>query len=219
VVDKLLLTTNASYIPSGTGVTESPTDAPGSVSDNQAPGMPAGLSGNAVNSSRIDLSWSASTDTGGSGLAGYRIYRDDVEIGTTTVPSYSDTALAPATPYSYSIEAYDNAGNVSVRSNTVTVFTDASGTSGTAVGSATISWNPPTSRIDGTALTDLAGYTIHYGNSSGNYTTAIDVNDPLVSSYVVENLPSGTFYFAMTASDTYGNSSAFSNEAIMVINN
>jgi len=142
-----------------------------------------------------------------------------VEIGTTTVPSYSDTALAPATPYSYSIEAYDNAGNVSVRSNTVTVFTDASGTSGTAVGSATISWNPPTSRIDGTALTDLAGYAIHYGNSSGNYTTAIDVNDPLVSSYVVENLPSGTFYFAMTASDTYGNSSAFSNEAIMVINN
>jgi hypothetical protein len=94
---------------------------------------------------------------------------------------------------------------------------EASGTSGATVGSATLSWIPPTTKADGSALTDLAGYTIHYGNSSGNYTTTIDVNNPGISSYVVQNLPSGTFYFAMTAYDTAGNSSVFSNEASKVI--
>ena len=96
---------------------------------------------------------------------------------------------------------------------------EASGTSGTTVGSATLSWIPPTTRADGTALTDLAGYTIHYGDSSGNYTTTIDVNSPGIRSYVVQNLSSGTFYFAMTANDAAGNSSAFSNEASKVVNN
>jgi len=96
---------------------------------------------------------------------------------------------------------------------------EASGTSGATVGSATVSWFPPTTRADGTALTDLAGYTIHYGNSSGNYTTTIDVNSPGISSYLVQNLPSGTYYFAMTANDTAGNSSVFSNEASKVVNN
>src|SRR5688572_2504428 len=42
------------------------------------PSVPSGLSATAVSGTQINLSWSASTDTGGSGLAGYSIYRAGV---------------------------------------------------------------------------------------------------------------------------------------------
>jgi len=53
--------------------------------DADPPSIPTGLSGNPVSSTQIDLTWSASTDTGGSGLAGYRVYRNGIEVGTTAV--------------------------------------------------------------------------------------------------------------------------------------
>ena len=130
VVDKLLLTTNASYIPSGTGVPESPGDT--TASDTAIPSVPSGLSGTALDTSRIDLSWSASTDQGGSGLAGYWVYRDGVKIGTTSAPNYSDKALSAVTLYTYTVEAYDNAGNASNQSNPVSVTTKASRSGGGA---------------------------------------------------------------------------------------
>ena len=75
----------------------------------------------------------------------------------------------------------------------------------------TLSWIPPTTKADGTPLTDLAGYKIYYGLSSGNYTQNIDIGN--VTSYTVTNLSTGTaYYFATTAYDTSSNESSFSNE-------
>ncbi len=75
----------------------------------------------------------------------------------------------------------------------------------------TLSWIPPTTKADGTPLTDLAGYKIYYGLSSGNYTQHIDIGN--VTSYTVTNLSTGTaYYFATTAYDTSSNESSFSNE-------
>jgi hypothetical protein len=62
-------------------------------------------------SSQITLSWNPSTDSGGSGLAGYRVYRGGVNVGTTTRNSYTDSGLTAGTQYCYTIVAYDNAGN------------------------------------------------------------------------------------------------------------
>ena len=68
----------------------------------------------------ITLTWGASTDTGGSGLAGYNVYRDGSLIATLgTVLSYQDTQPATAT-VSYFVRARDGAGNLSGNSNTVT---------------------------------------------------------------------------------------------------
>lgn len=87
------------------------------------PSTPANLSATAASPSRINLSWGASTDTGGSGLAGYRVYRNGALIASTTATSYGDTGLAASTPYSYTVAAYDNAGNTSSQSNAASATT------------------------------------------------------------------------------------------------
>ncbi len=82
-----------------------------------------------------------------------------------------------------------------------------------ASGSATLSWQPPTMRIDGSPLTNLAGYRVLYGTSLGNYTNAIKISNPGVTSYVVEGLAAGTYYFVVVAFDSEGLESGYSNVA------
>ena len=82
---------------------------------------------------------------------------------------------------------------------------------GGGTGSVTLSWNPPTTNTDGTPLTNLAGFKIHYGTSSGNYTWSINAGN--VASYTLNNLQVGkTFYFVVSAYDTDGNVSEYSGE-------
>jgi chitodextrinase len=57
----------------------------------------------------LTLAWAPALDD--VAVTGYRLLRDGVEIATTTVPSFTDTGLAPSTPYSYSVSAFDAAGN------------------------------------------------------------------------------------------------------------
>jgi hypothetical protein len=59
--------------------------------------------------------------------------------------------------------------------------------------------------------TDLAGYKLHYGNTSGTYTTTITIPDPTAITYSID-LPVGTYYFVLTAYDTGTNESGYSNE-------
>jgi chitodextrinase len=51
------------------------------------------------------------------------VYRNGVQIATTTVASYSSTGLAASTSYSFSVAAYDNAGNASSPSASVSATT------------------------------------------------------------------------------------------------
>ena len=82
-----------------------------------------------------------------------------------------------------------------------------------ANGSATLSWSPPTLRTDGTPLSNLAGYRIHYGNAAGEYSSKITINSAGITTYVVENLGPGTWYFVTTAFDSTGAESDYSNVA------
>jgi len=77
-------------------------------------------------------------------------------------------------------------------------------------GSATLSWLPPTTRDDGSALQNLAGFNIRYGTSAGAYTEQISVSTPGVTSYQVDNLQAGTYYFVITAVDSAGIESNYS---------
>ncbi|GIF77194.1 hypothetical protein Asi02nite_67120 [Asanoa siamensis] len=91
----------------------------GSTPDTTAPSVPGTLS-YTVSATTITLNWGASTDTGGSGLAGYNVYRNGTQIATAgTGTSYQDSQPATAT-VSYYVRARDNAGNLSGNSNTVT---------------------------------------------------------------------------------------------------
>lgn len=76
-----------------------------------------------------------------------------------------------------------------------------------------LNWQAPTENVDGTPLTDLAGYRIYYGQLSRSYTGDSAVDDPSASSTTI-SLPSGTYYVAMTALDAEGNESTYSNEII-----
>jgi hypothetical protein len=87
-----------------------------------------------------------------------------------------------------------------------------------ATGSATLTWTPPTTRSDGTALSNLASYRVYYGTQSASLTTRIDLNNPGLSSYVVTNLSAGTWFFAVTAVDSTGAESDRSNVASTTVN-
>lgn len=79
-------------------------------------------------------------------------------------------------------------------------------------GSATLSWSVPTERTDGTPLTNLAGYNLYYGQTSGDYANKIEVNNAGVTSYMVDNLSTGSWFFVITAFDADGHESNPSNE-------
>src|SRR5882724_7174674 len=95
-------------------------------SDQTAPSAPSSLAYSALNPRSVQLSWSASTDnSGGSGLAGYKIYRGPIPVGTVgpTTLAFTDDSLQPGTQYSYTAIALDNAQNHSAPSNSVTFTT------------------------------------------------------------------------------------------------
>jgi hypothetical protein len=83
-------------------------------------------------------------------------------------------------------------------------------TAATTGGSARLAWGVPTTYTDGTPLTNLAGYKVYYGTSSGSYTRIIDVGN--VTTYTINNLSSGTYYFAVTAYDIQQIESSYSSE-------
>jgi hypothetical protein len=82
-------------------------------------------------------------------------------------------------------------------------------------GTATLAWSAPTTNVDGTPLTTLAGYKVYYGTAPGVYTSLVVGN---VNSYKIVGLTKGqTYYFTVTAFDTYGNESGYAPEASKLI--
>jgi hypothetical protein len=86
-----------------------------------------------------------------------------------------------------------------------------------ATGSITLSWEAPTTREDGSPLTDLSGYRIRYGRMSEVYDYEIEIDNPGILTYVVEGLQPGTWHFVASAYDSSGLESDLSNEAAQVI--
>lgn len=79
-------------------------------------------------------------------------------------------------------------------------------------GRATLSWTAPTENTDGSTL-NLSGYRIRYGTSANALTSTIVIENASVTTYVVEDLAPTTWYFAVTAVNTTGAESAYSNVA------
>ena len=82
--------------------------------DTTAPTVPTDVAPSPVSDTRIDLSWTASTDA--VGVQGYKVFRDGHQIATSSATSYVDAALQPDTSYAYTVAAYDAAGNTSAQS-------------------------------------------------------------------------------------------------------
>ena len=147
---------------------------------------------------------------------------DALTFSITNKPSWasfsSSTGRLQGTPAAEHVGAY---GNITIRvtdgiaSAALPAFTI--NVTAVANGSATLSWTPPTQNEDGTALTNLAGYKIHWGSSSGNYSNSVTINNVGITTYMVESLVAGTYYFATSAFNGDGIESNYSNEAAKTV--
>jgi hypothetical protein len=79
-----------------------------------------------------------------------------------------------------------------------------------STGTATLSWVAPAKNTDGSPVTNLAGFKIDYGNSAGALTQTVSVSDPAATSYTIQGLTSGTWYFAVSDFTSAGVASALS---------
>jgi hypothetical protein len=95
-----------------------------SGADSAAPSVPSGLGATPVTSGRIDLAWTASTDD--TAVTAYDVFRGGALVASLgVVTSWSDTAVAPGTSYTYRVRARDAAGNASAQSDPASATTPA----------------------------------------------------------------------------------------------
>lgn len=139
-----------------------------------APSVPTGLAASNILTTSMDLSWNPSTSNG-TGVGGYRLYRDGVQIADVASPglTFHDTGLAQWTTYNYQVSAYDTLGPVeSNKSSAITPQTDdnqaPSVPTGLAVSAPTtttlqLDWNVSTDPVPGSGL---GGYFVYRGGVS-----------------------------------------------------
>ncbi len=206
--------------------------------DVQAPSVPTGFTANATGATQVNLNWQASTDN--VGIAGYTIYRDGVALTTVTGSSlsYSDFTALPSTTYSYSVDAFDSAGNHSAQSSPAGVTTPAMPPSLTFnVGADTyVNSGSPTSnygsaivwRVDGSpdlhaylkfTVQGLAGYPIQsaYLKVYANSSSSIGINALAVADNTW-NENTVTYNTAPALGSLLGTSTAFATGSWVTIN-
>ncbi len=113
----------------------------GGGGDSTPPTAPTNLAATVTTATSATLSWTASTDN--VGVTGYDVYRGGTLVGTAAGTTYTDTGLSPSTAYTYTVKAFDAAGNVSQASNSVTATTQGTGTNAgcTAAYAVSNQWN------------------------------------------------------------------------------
>ncbi len=180
--------------------------------DTTPPSIPTNLSIAGTTTSTVSLSWTASTDptVNGqttSGLAGYKIYRGGVQVGTSTNTSYTDSGLAASTTYSYTVASYDNAGNVSAQSASVNGKT--TGIPDTTPPTTSITSPTNNATISGT-ITVSASASDNVGVVSvnllvDNTVVATDTTSPYTFSLNTNALANGSHTLETKAYDAAGN--------------
>jgi hypothetical protein len=90
------------------------------VGDAIPPTAPSGLTAS-LKRREVSLAWRAAADN--VAVAGYQVWRNGALLATTTATNWLDATVAQGSVYTYYVVAYDAAGNVSPRSNTVTTGT------------------------------------------------------------------------------------------------
>jgi len=176
--------------------------------DTQAPSTPINLSVSNIAETTLNLSWNASSDN--VAVTGYNVFLNGSNLGPATGTSTSISGLTAGTTYSFTVNAFDAAGNTSALSNSVSVTTLSGAdtqaptaptnlsASNIAETSATLSWNAST---DNTGVT---GYNVIMDGSNLGTVTGTSAN--------ITNLtPNTTYSFTVNAVDAAGNVSAVSN--------
>lgn len=141
---------------------------------------------------------------------------DQLTFSVANLPSWASfnasTGRISGTPTAAHVGAYSNISiTVSDGTTNASLAAFSINVNEMGTGTATLSWAPPTSNSDGTTLTNLAGYQVLYGRSASNLDQTVSLDNPSINRYVVENLATGTWYFAVVAVNTAGVASPPSN--------
>lgn len=176
------------------------------VTDNQPPSVPTGIIASNITNTSITISWAEAHDN--IGVKGYQVYQDGRKIRSVTKTCYTSTSLIPGKKYTFTVRAYDEAGNISGYSSPITEATASDTQNPTrpeepvvlssTYTSITVSWKASTDN------TGVKGYEI-YCNEKKVSTTEDTY-------YAIKNLLPGTKYSVfIKAYDIVGNYSTQSN--------
>ncbi|MDP2877813.1 MAG: fibronectin type III domain-containing protein, partial [Holophaga sp.] len=160
--------------------------------DTTAPSVPTGLTASAITTTGLTLTWTAATDN--VAVTGYRVSRATATAPIATVTtgtSFTDTGLTANTPYTYTLAAFDAAGNASAKSSPVTATTSA------------VATTPVISAFTASPTTITAG-----GSSTLAWTvtgaTSLSLNGTLVTGTSTVVSPTATTTYTLTATNTAG---------------
>jgi hypothetical protein len=141
-----------------------------------------------------------------------------LKFSITNTPAWAKfdatTGKLTGTPTSSQVGTYKGI-TISVLAGTKSAALPAFGivvVEGNSQSNVTLSWQAPTQNADGSALVDLKGYKVHYGAASKTYSDTIQVANAGITTYVVQNLAAGKYYFAVTAYNSVGQESSLSPE-------
>jgi hypothetical protein len=204
----------ADSTPSGSDTSSAVSPAPG-ASSNKAPA----ISGNALTAVVANSNYSFTpnaSDADGDTLA-FQIQNkpawatfDTLTGRLSGTPTLAHTGNYP----SIAITVHDGTNSAALSAFSIAVTAPANTD---AVEPVTLSWSAPTQNEDGTTLSNLAGYTIHYGASRDALDKSIPLNNPGIDRYVLDGLPAGTYYFGIRAFTSSGIQSTMSNVVSRVI--
>ena len=209
-------TTNQTQQLSGTGTGNGSSGTP---PDTTPPSSPTNLLISGVTPSTITLSWSPSTDN--VGVTGYTIYRNGNQIGASSGAIFTDSNLSPSTSYTYTVVAYDAAGNISTGASVTGTTASASITDASApivaittpLENATVSGDirVTVSASDNAGVTKVELYA--NGILAGTDTLA-----PYTFSYDTTNVADGSYSLQAKAYDVAGNAGTSPTITINVAN-
>ncbi len=170
--------------------------------DTTAPSKPATPTITGHTSSSISFSWTANSSA--DGVVKYRLYRNGSFFTDVTSTSYTDSGLPESTTYSYTVTAWDAAGNQSLASDPASGTTDKSAdtvkpsdptnmhTTGITTNSISFAWNASSDNVG------VKDYVVYQDGAVIAYATS--------TSYTASSLASGRSYtFTVHARDAAGN--------------
>jgi glucose/arabinose dehydrogenase/chitodextrinase len=187
--------------------------------DTIAPSVPANLAGTGTSFTQVNLTWTASTDN--VGVAGYKIFRDGAQINTSTSTTFNDSGLAAGTSYSYTVAAYDAAGNSSAQSSPVNVSTQSDTTAPAISMTAPASGTTVSGTVTVSANASDAGSGVHDVQFflEGNPLGASDTTAPYSVSWDTTTTPNNVYHLTAVAKDNVGNISNTSGAFTVTVNN
>jgi hypothetical protein len=160
----------------------------------------------------VGCSGGVGTDALGNQVVGQSVPSSSVSSSSGSDSSSTSSSESSSSDSSSSSSGFSSSSSSSSESSSSSSSSQSSSSSSSAgTGNVSLQWTEPKTNTNGTALTDLEGYTIQYGTSASHLTEAVNIDSPATTSYIVQDLAVGTWYFAISAYASDGTQSSLSN--------